>query len=219
MKRVLVMSAIMLAGCRGGGPELEARTFQLRHLDAGQAEQILRPYVFTDRPGGGGTLAMYNRGITVRETPDNLDRIERVLAEHDRPPSNMRLTFQVIRANGAGPRDSAIADIEAELRRLFRFQGYRLVAEGVTTVGPGAPARLRLDGEGGPFHINGEVGRLNVVGDSGSVHLRFALDGPRGGAIIQSDLTLGLGRTVVIGGQRGTEPGAVILAVRTERAN
>lgn len=213
------LALVLLTACGNRGPELEARTFELRYIDAGNAEQMIRPYVYSDRAGAKGELVMSRGRLSVRETPDNLDRIARVLAEHDKPPANMRLVFQVIRANGAGPRDSSIAEIEEELRRLFRFTGYRLVAEGVTTVGPGAPCRIRLDGEGGPYHINGQVGQVTIVGDSGSIQLQFALDGPRGGGILQSDLTLGLGRTVVVGGQRGNEPGAVILAVRTERAN
>jgi len=193
----------------------EARTFELRHMRPEDAADMIRPYA-----GRDGQIVITRAGVlTVRETPANLERIAQVLAEHDQPPANIRLVFQVIRANGAGPRDSSIAAVETELRRLFRFAGYRLVAEGMTTVGPDAPCRVRMDGQGGPYHIVGEVGQITVVGDSGAAHIRFALEGPRGGNILQSELTLGLGRTVVLGGQLGTEPGAVILAVRTERVN
>lgn len=213
MRLTALILLTVLAACRRE-PNLEARTFTLRYLNPETAMPIIRPYNID------GDIMFSPTGVlTVRATRASLDRIAQVLAEHDKPAANIRLVFQVIRANGAGPRDSSIAAVETELRRLFRFAGYRLVAEGMTTVGPDAPCRVRMDGQGGPYHIVGDVGQITVVGDSGVAHIRFALEGPRGGNILQSELTLGLGRTVVLGGQLGTEPGAVILAVRTERVN
>src|SRR2546427_11254796 len=139
--------AALLAACSPRGPNLDTRTFALKYLRGSDAVSIVVPYIYTDRPNAKGVFSVSDNAITVRETPDNLDKIARVLAEYDRPRPFVRLTFHLIEADGATTTDPAIRDVEAALRHLSRFQGYRLVAEGVVTATekgavtqrPGAP--------------------------------------------------------------------------------
>src|SRR3989442_5033037 len=125
--------AALLAACSPRGPNLDTRTFALKYLRGSDAIPIVVPYVYTDRPSARGVFTVSDNAITVRETPDNLDKIARVLAQYDRPRPFIRLTFHLIEADGAAISDSAIRDVEATLRQLFRFRGYRVVGEGVVS--------------------------------------------------------------------------------------
>ena len=78
-RMMLAMTLVVLAGC--GGADLETRTFQLRYLPRHEAQALIAPYVFTDREGAPGAMSASESAVTVRETGDNLARIERMLAE------------------------------------------------------------------------------------------------------------------------------------------
>src|SRR2546421_6245023 len=128
--------AALLIACSPGGPSLDTRTFALKYLHGQDAIPIVAPSVYADRPNAKGVFSVSDNAITVRETPDNLDKIARVLAQYDRPRPFVRLTFHLIEADGAATTDPVIRDVEATLRQLFRFRGYRLVAGGGGS-GPG----------------------------------------------------------------------------------
>jgi len=49
--------------------------------------------------------------------------------------SNALLTFHLIEADGFADEDSEISDVVTELRKLFNFQGYRLLSTSVFNVG------------------------------------------------------------------------------------
>lgn len=209
---LMLVSCLPLAAC--GGPRLEARTFNLRYLDPGEAEQLIKPYVM--RQDAPGTIAMARNVLSVRATRNDLDQIARVLAEHDTPRASVLLTFQVIRANGESAPDTAIAGIEAQLRPLFRFRGYQLVAQGMTNVGANGPVSLRLDGKDGPYVVNGRVEVIDIQRDSGTVRLGLEFSTRPTGKVLETQVSVRIGQTMVLGGQTGSGPGAIILAVRAE---
>ena len=202
-----------LTGC--GGPSLETQTFQLHYIDEATAERLVQPYVFTDRTGAPGVISSAAGTITVRETRDNLERIERMLLVQDRQPADVRLVFTVIRADGQGPVDSTIAPVEAQLRRLFRFRGYRVVAQGVTVASERTTFHQIIGERRDRYDIMGEVESVNVRGDSGAVRVHVGLETPLG-ATLGSRITIAIGQTAVLGGQSGGGEGALILAVRAE---
>jgi len=121
----MVVGAILVLGAAGCSkddtPELETRTFEVLHLEDWVAEALVEPYVYANRQGAPGMASMVDGKLTVRETPDNLQRIEEVLFEFDRPTPAVRLTFQIIEANGSTGTDPQIAEVEEALRQLFRF--------------------------------------------------------------------------------------------------
>ena len=126
------------------GTKLEVRTFQVDTTDSEQLQSVgvlVQPYVYKDRPNAPGSMSVSTAAgaITVRETADNLDRIERVLAELSFPPapaSSFNLHFQLVEANGAADPDPSIADVVEELRRTFRFKGYSLTGEALIATTP-----------------------------------------------------------------------------------
>jgi hypothetical protein len=219
MRHVTPLVLVALMGC-GRAPQLETRTFPLRHIEPPTAEGIISPYVFRDRSEHPGMLSFSENTVTVRETPDNLARIAQVLAEFDVPSPWVRLHFQLIEADGAGPADPRIADLEAELRNLFRYAGYRLAAEAVVTGTSRSSVVQSIGGDARRdegYALSVDIGEVRVIGESGYVAMNVHLNSPAGG--LGTRVNARTGQTLVIGNARLREgSGTVILAVRPELA-
>ena len=200
-----------------GGPRLETRTFQLKYMEGMDAIQLVSPYVYADRKGAPGRISPSTDAITVRETPDNLEHIARVLAQYDRPAPSVELHFQIIEADGQASHDPAIADVEGALRKLFRFKGYRLVAEAAAGGIAGSRILQRISGDGGPYTIQASILDVRGAGDSASVRLETQLFAPGLGPVLTTTVTLRSGQTGVLGNaQMNSRQGTLILAVRPE---
>jgi hypothetical protein len=212
----LVMAvAVLVTACSMGGPDLDTRTFELKYLRGGEASALISPYVYTDRPNGKGVFSVAGTMITVRETRDNLDKIARVLSQFDRPLPTVRLSFRLIEADGATTVEPAIADVEAILRRLFRFHGYRLAAEGVVSGVEGSHVSQMLSGPAGPYMLGADIERLAGRGDSATVQLGVRLQLFPGE--FTTELGVPLGKTAVLGNVRGgASKTTLILTVRPE---
>ena len=217
--RRMMMAALaavaVLTGCQGS--ELDTRTFELRYMSAAQAQQLVGPYVYADREGAPGHMSASAGAITVRETPDNLAKIERMLEEFDRPQPLVMLHFQVIRANGSAEPDPAIADVERELRRLFRFDGYELVAESRAGVMEGASLRQVARGEDQHYGIHGGVLDIRGQGGNPTIALELQLSADQEIAL-ETGVTIPVGHAVVVGTAQTRTGDALILVVRAEIA-
>jgi hypothetical protein len=212
----LLIAAMTASAACGRSPALDTRTFDLHYLDPGSAEAMISPYVFTDRPGAAGKLSTSEHTLTVRETPDNLEKIARVLAEHDTPQPWVRLHFQIIEADGGGPADPRIAGVETELKKLFRFSGYRLLGEAVVSGTARSAIQQSVSGEGGPYYIDVDIRSVRAVGDTGLVTMAVNLRGvgPRG---LSTMINARENQTVVLGSaQLTSRQGTTILTVRPE---
>ncbi|HEX7051980.1 MAG TPA: hypothetical protein VF188_17360 [Longimicrobiales bacterium] len=228
--RILLTSlaaSVLFAAC-GAGPRsgLETRTFRLDYLDAQTAAGLIGPYVFTEgseiRPVQGSVDA-----LTIRERPEILDRIGATLAVYDRPRGqpSVRLRFQLIEADGFDDVDPAIAEVEGALRELFRFDGYRLLAEAVVS---GArrygefQQHVTVDGE--QYAISGQVWAIHDAADAsdaaeaGTVRLDINLRNlTRHETVLEAEVEIPTDQTVVLGnGQTSGRDGTLILAVRPE---
>lgn len=215
--RTRVASGLILALASGaacdGTAELETRTFELAHLGGEQAAAAVEPYVYTDRPEAPGRISVFRGGITVRETPDNLDRIARALERLDRERPAVRLRFQVIEADGSRERDPRIADVEAALRELFRFEGYELLAETQMGAVEGGTSTQAVQG----YMIRGEVREVRTAGARGAVEVHVILFAPELGELIRTSMTVPVDETVVLGSaQVDPDRPAIILTVRPE---
>ena len=224
---VAALSLLALGACERG-PTVEGRTFALEHLPPYEAEALIVPYVYQNRPGAAGMWSAAPGAITVRETPENLDRIARVLAEHDVPRPDVRLHFQLIEADGFTDVDPRIADVTDELRRVFQFRGYRLVSEAVLVTSSeseivqsmAVPESVRLGPRYESFELSGDVRRLGASAvQLENIHL-IAL--PIGAQILQTTVNVQPGQTIVLGSSPtpGTgATGALLLTVRAEWAS
>ncbi len=201
-------------------PQLETQTFELQHLESHEARDLIRPYVWDDRAGAAGTMSATDNMISVRETRDNLDRIAAVLEEFDLPQPTVRLNFQLIEANGAAQGDPAIADVEAELRRLFRYEGYRLVNEAVVGGMEGSHIEqvVGTDWNEEGWIIIASIGSVRVIDDSGWVQMEVGVRSPTRGAFM-TRVNARIGQTMVVGNaELMTGGGTLILTVRPEIA-
>ena len=216
----LILVALAVVSC-DRAPRLETRTFPLQHIDPRTAEGIMQPYVFTDREEAPGMMSVTENTVTIRETPDNLEKIARVLAEFDVPSPWVRLHFQLIEADGRGPVDPRIADLETELRTLFRYEGYRLAAEAVVTGTAQSVIEQSIGGDvrqGEGYSLGVDIGEVRTIGESGYVALTVHLRSPSGDGL-GTRVNARTGQTLVIGNARLKEgSGTMILAVRPEFA-
>jgi hypothetical protein len=198
------------------GPNLETQTFELQYLPDYEARQLIDPYVWADRPGAPGTVSAVSNMITVRETPDNLEKVRRVLAEYDRPRPTVRLHFQLIEADGATTTDPAIADVEAELRKLFRYEGYRLITEAVVGGTQGSHVEQVVGDSTGEWVVMATIENVRLVGDSGTVQVAAGVRSPIRGAF-QTTVNARIGQTLVVGNAQLIQGGGtLILTVRPE---
>jgi hypothetical protein len=200
----------------GGGPDLDTRTFELQYLEPGEAVEMVTPYVYADRAEAPGVVRAFSGGLTVRETSDNLDRIGRVLAEYDRPKPGVRLIFQLIEADGAGEPDPRIRDVESGLRELFRFEGYRLVAETNMAAMEGTGSSQQLHDGMREFFIAANVHQIRGSAEKASVALSVELVLQGIGRAIQTSMAVPVGRTVVLGSTKPIDQPTLILTLRPE---
>ena len=220
--------AMFLTAC-GSGVALETRTFRLQSLDDDDARIVTEPYVFVDRPNAPGAATAIQGVLTVRETPDNLDKIARVLEEFDSPRQSVTLHFQVIIANGGGSADPAIAEVEEELRRLFRFTGYRLVAQSSVTGLAQSHVNQKMftqNPDDRPpastmfsfYDVNALIGKIVGSGGSAMVDLEVQLEGNNNYGLFGASVVVGIGNTIVLGTLQLPDDQALILTVRAELA-
>jgi hypothetical protein len=211
MARALpVAAALALALPACGSDHAEERRFTLDHLSSEEAIALIQPYeaarVSMD-PNDDG------RVLSVGAPADDMAEIAGLLSRHD-VPRQVRLRFQLVEANGFTNVDPAIAEVEAALRELFRFSGYRLVTEAMMTATQHSDASQKLLGfDGAPLYLLTSVGKINVTGDPRSVELRVTL-GDRGEEVLRTSVIVPDGQTVVLGTARPFQDrGALILVV------
>jgi hypothetical protein len=215
----VALVGLVFAGCQD---QLEVRTFELERIDAAEAEALISPYVYSDRDGAPGATSHAEGVLTVREMPENLERIEEVLARYDTEPADVQFRFQLVEANGFESVDDGIAEVESELRKLLRYTGYRMAAEAALNVREGHWAHQTIDrpfsveGEDEPpFDLNVEVTRVVGSGDDLSVDLSVQLQHEWYGSLLETRVNVGNGKSMVLGttstGRGGAE--ALILVV------
>lgn len=203
MKRFLIMLALIaLAACDRGHRGMETRTYQLGRLSSDEAISLLTPYI-----GEGGYLSGKNGIITVREKPERLTAVEDLLKRFDGggEAQDIAMRLQIIEADGFTEKDAEIADIEATLREMFKYQGYRLIGE--------TQVRAREDSnfeqKVGGFMVQGRVHRLQKE----RIPVEVTLWSPDGRErLLQSTITATIGKPIVLG--QSTKTGATILVLR-----
>ena len=215
-----ILLAFAMSAC-GRGPSLDTRTFELQYLDPGLAAQMIEPYVYDDRPEGSrGMISLAGNLVTVRETRDNLDKIARVIAQYDRPSPMAQLHFKIIEADGASQTDSAIADIESALRSLFRFRGYRLLAQAMLGGLEGSHVAQQVIGGDRQFAIRAHIQDIRSVGDSGTVRMAVLMHPTAEESLFETTVSVGTGQTVVLGStQPSVHANTLILAVEVTLVN
>ena len=213
-----LIAAFGIAGCSAEGPPtLETRTFEVVYLEDWVTQTLVEPYVYASREAAPGMASVVDGKLTVRETSDNLERIQQVLMEFDRPTPAVRLTFQIIEANGHAESDPEIAEVERALRELFRFDGYRLVGEVMIHGTEGNQVFQEFDvPDMGPSAIEATIRDVRTDSSGGSVQLEMRFHaGNR--TVFGTTVRVRAGQTAVLGRTPSTVGSRnIILAVNTE---
>ena len=206
----LLLGMLLLGACNRGG-DVDFRTIPLTYLSAEEALALVTPHRSKDvavsaSKTGTPTLAVH--GPTAQ-----VDRIADLIRRFDKPVPNVQLRFQIIEADGFTNTDSAIADVEAALRDVFRFRGYRLVGESLVL--SQAPGRVvqQIFATDGEFRIQARLERVLQSDSARAVSMDVELQGQ--GAMLATSLTVPSGKTVVVGTARARRDGnTLILVVR-----
>jgi type II secretory pathway component GspD/PulD (secretin) len=229
MKTKMTMSATMaslvavtLLGACERPSRVEVRTFALEHLDPGEAMNLIDPYVYGEREGTPGAVSTTGGALTVRETRENLERIEGVLSEFDRPRPETRLHFQLIEADGFSESDARIAVVEQELRRVFQFRGYRLAGETLVTASDASNLHQELRSADGDYAIT--VGNMysTAPGVVRLEEIRLWAPAPDGEGrsqrvALQTTVNIRPGQTLVLGSSpKDGSTATLFLAVRAD---
>ncbi len=198
--------------------DLDVRTYQLEYLETEAAQRIIDPYVFADR-GGMVSRGEQTRTITIRETPEMLDRIGEVLKRYDLVDPSVNLHFRLVEANGGVASDDARVEeiVEALPQDVFKFQNYRLIGETVMTGIEWSGLAQGVAAGGERYHIEASIGEVRETEDGGSVKLEVSLLSVEYGQNFRTAVNARIGQLVVLGSaQPDPDRGALILAVRID---
>lgn len=151
--------------------------------------------------------------------------------------SNVLLTFHLIEADGFADEDPEISDVVTELRKLFNFQGYRLLSTSVFNVGMMAGSSGRsTSGFGSQRIIPGDSPVLLTISatlssrtSTGVVRAQVTLTdqttrptgeirfGNERMPLLEATVTMRDGQRVVLGSARRTAGEPVLILVVTPR--
>ena len=216
MKLVLAAVALVtVVNCGGSDGGQETRRIVLAHISADDAHMAIEPYFGDARVSVRQTNAP--AALTITSSPEKLEQLEQLLKQLDQPPPKVQLRFQIVEADGFTTSDSAIADVEAALRELFRFRGYRLAAEAMVSGQAGHQLQQTvLLRDRIPVTLTVDVPSVIRNGDASAVEMRIAMSVNNTNALTTA-VTVPNGQTVVLGSARPLpDIGTLILVVRPQ---
>lgn len=134
------------------------------------------------------------------------------------------LRFQLIKSSQTRTTDTSIKAIDAALKELFRFPGYRLLGRAAVVLdyqpGPPSPTMQRLTAEGIPYQLSASLESMSPGAVQIAVKLWGLPGAPAGsvGQLFSTRVSVPFGHTVVLGSTQlaGTSAGTLILAVTPE---
>lgn len=150
--------------------------------------------------------------------------------EDAEPIQNVQLLFHLVEADGFTGDDPAIRDVVGELRKLFNFQGYRLLStsmlnvglaesfekEGntwITRISGSASQRIVADDSETPLTIHADVSSMSTTRVRAKVTLTVGMTG----FLLDASVTLRDGQRVVLGSARRSADTPVLILIVTPR--
>ena len=138
---------------------------------------------------------------------------------------NVQLIFHLVEADGFTDDDPEIRDVVSELRKLFNFQGYRLLSTSMLNVGLARTSNVTVGGTGSqriiaddserPLTIQAEV---TARRSSGTVRARVTLtDVYSRWTLLEASVTIRDGQRVVLGSARRSAEEPVFILIVTPR--
>lgn len=222
---VLLVSGV--ASAQSPRAAVPVRTYPLHRLAVKDAAKLLAPYLQSESSGAFETGADV-RAITVRGTARELSTVDSLLTIFDRVPRSVLLRFQIIEATEDATRDPRIAEVDASLRELFRYTGYRLAAEGIAKAEEARFFEVSLGAEGASYTVRGNILSSDEAG--GTMRLTLALEQPMmiplmgAQSLFSTQLVVPVAQVVVLGSasprfydRNGTDTNSVSAATTAPR--
>jgi len=175
------------------------------------------------------------RAVTIRETPTTFSRMQKVLAEYDRSPRTVSLSFQLVAASNSpassSTRDPAVASLDSLLRDVLKFTSYRLLGTAVVSASEDERVVQTIAGDGEKMTLHVWVTDAPPDGGEGSVHVSVTLFKQTIASanmsqkavsygteeVLATAVNVPLGQTVVLGTAAGSGSGkALILTVKPQ---
>ncbi|MHB8839445.1 MAG: hypothetical protein ACYC7F_10895 [Gemmatimonadaceae bacterium] len=178
---------------------IPVRTFALQRLEVKDAAKLLAPYLQSPAAGAFETGNAV-RAITVRGTARELKTVDSLLTIFDRAPRGVLLRFQIIEATEDTKKDPRITEVDASLHELFRYTGYRLIAEGIAKTEEAQGFDVSLGAEGASYSVRGAV--ISADLPNGSIRLSVSMNQPMvmgSQSLFATQLTVPVGQMVVLG--------------------
>jgi hypothetical protein len=205
-------------------------TVPLKHLTSNEAIALLSPYVGVGTPGNGVFSVPTAHAVTIRSYGPSIARMRAVLAEYDRAPMSVTLTFQLIAADDTPSREQGLAGLDSVLRGVLKFSGYHLLGTAIGTASEGAGITQTLTSEPEPMKLEAIVREIRTDLNEPAVRLDVTLTRENATAVwsgnasrighevlLESVVTVPAGQTIVLGtaAGRGTAK-ALILTVKPQ---
>jgi hypothetical protein len=192
-----------------GKPPVQSLT--LKYLTGPEGADFL-----SSQLGAGVVEGWSESTVFIRGSEKRREEAAVLLATIDKPKPMAALKFQIIEANGFTQRDTSIARIESVLRGLFRFNGYRLVAEAyIQTKEESAASQMIVGQNGENYGINVEVHKILQREGKASAEVTTSLwVNIPGVTALSNTVNMPDGQTIVLGSTRTEQQrGALILVV------
>jgi hypothetical protein len=207
----VVVTAMVINRAISGPP---VHSLPLKYLTGPEGADFLSTQLGADVVEGWSETTVFLRGSEKQR-----DEAAVLLATVDLPIPQAALKFQIIEANGFSQRDTSIARVESVLRGLFRFNGYRLVAEAfIQTKEESAGSQMIVGENGEHYGLNVEVHKISRRAGKASAEVTTSLwVGIPGLTALSNTVNMPAGQTIVLGSTRTDQKkGALILVVTPE---
>jgi hypothetical protein len=139
---------------------LATRAFTVRYKDVDDVYLLISPYV---GPRGSIRTEPRRKVLTVLDTPENLSRIQELIAAYDLPPRNVEVAVQLILASaGQASPEPAPPPIRGVIEKLnalsTRWNDYRLVGNARVLGTEGERSSLRV---GDDYRIDFKIDQVS----------------------------------------------------------
>ncbi|HXT17452.1 MAG TPA: hypothetical protein VN706_17560 [Gemmatimonadaceae bacterium] len=185
------------------GPDTVAvRTVQLHHLTNSDAVALLTPYMLGR--GGVYTAGQGIHAVTLRGSARTIAEMEKLLAQYDRSPTTVTLSFQLVSGDYTNRRDPVLASLDSVLRTVLRFSGYHLISTALINASERSSTTQTLSADGQDYELSTTVEEISGEGADATIHLKVYLQetahaGMTHNIILSTGVTIPMGHTVVLG--------------------
>jgi type II/III secretion system protein len=144
----LFIACLPLAGQERDEVPLRKEIIKVNYIDVREAFQILQPYM-----SRRGTIRMLQARNTLilEDQADFVDKVLGILEEIDSPPLNLQFTVDIIEAStekGESDRRLEADAVIRELRKLVKFETFKLLDTALIKVQDNSRTTQRLGGDG-----------------------------------------------------------------------